>query len=84
MASVKLSLKAPATSHRWSNSYIRGYHKYKSAWPSTVVKKMLRLITELTNPQDPLAMTVTKYGCVVGHILRKISPDSLHFPRKEP
>ena len=31
---------------------------------------MLRLTTELTNPQDPLAVAVIKDGCVVRHVPR--------------
>ena len=64
--------KAPAPSHKWP-SYTRGYHKCKSTWLSTVVRETPRLTTELTNPQDPFAVAVIKYGCVVGHIPRIIS-----------
>ena len=33
---------------------------------------MLRLTTELINPQDPFAVVVIKDGCVVGYILRTV------------
>ena len=69
---VKLSAKAPATSHKWP-SYVRGYHQYKSDWLSIVVRETPRLATELNNRQDPFAVAVIKYGCVVGHIPRTIS-----------
>ena len=69
---VKLSVKAPATSPKWP-SYIKGYHKYKSAWSSVVVRETLRLTTVLTNPQDSFVMAVIKYTGVVGHIPRTIS-----------
>ena len=69
---VKLSAKAPATSHKWP-SYVRGYHQYKSHWLSTVVREMPRLIMELNNCQDPFAVAVIKFGCVVGYIPKTIS-----------
>ena len=69
---VKLSMKAHAKCHKWP-SYIRGYHKYRSAWSPTVVREIPRLTTELTNPQLPFAVAVIKYGCIVGHFPRTIS-----------
>ena len=75
---VKLSAKAPAAIPKWP-IYARGHHKYKSAWLSTVVRKTRRLTTELTNPQDPFAVTLIKYGCVVGHIPKTISQTVTFF-----
>ena len=57
---VKLSTKAPATSHKCP-SYVRGYHQYKSDWLLTVVRETSRLTTVLNNHQDPFAVAVIKY-----------------------
>ena len=69
---VRLSTKAPATSNKWP-SYVRGYHLYKSDWLSTVARETPRLTTDLNNRQDPFAVAVIKYGCVMEHIPRTIS-----------
>ena len=42
--------------YKWP-SYVIGYCEYKSVWSATV-GETLRLTTELTNPQDPFAVTV--------------------------
>ena len=52
---------------------VRGYHGYKSAWLPAVARETLRLTTELTNPEDPFAVAVLKYSCVVGHTPRIVS-----------
>ena len=62
--------------------YVRGYHKYKSAWSPTVAREMLRLTTELTNPQDPFTVVVIKYSCVVGHVPGTVSQTVSFLLRK--
>ena len=69
---VKMLATCSSHCYKWP-SYIRGYCKYKSAWLPTVVRETPRLTTERTNPQDPFAMAVIKYGCVVGNISRTVS-----------
>ena len=83
---VELLVKAPATSHKWP-SYIRGYHKYESAWLPTIARETLWLTTELTNLQDPFAVAMMKYSCdkirqCSGKHSRDNQSDSLLFPRK--
>ena len=58
---VKLSAKAPATSHKWPSN-LRGYQQYKSDWLLTVVRETPRLTTELNTHQDPFAVVAIKYG----------------------
>ena len=66
--------------YKWP-SYVIGYRKYKSVWSATV-GETLRLTTELINPQDPFAVAVIKYGCVVGQVSRKVGPNRLLFSRE--
>ena len=54
----------------------------KSVWSATV-GETLRLTTELTNPQDPFAVAVIKYGCVVGNVSRKVSQTVFFFLGKD-
>ena len=69
---VKLLATCSSDCYKWP-SYVRGYHKYKSAWSPTVAREMLRLTTEITNLPNPFAVAVIKYGCVVGNISRTVS-----------
>ena len=63
-------------------SYVRGYHEYRSIWSPTV-GEMLRLTTELTNPQGPFAVAVIKDSCVVGHVPRTVSQTVSFFLGKD-
>ena len=63
-------------------SYVRGYHEYKSIWLPTV-GEMLRLTTELINPQDPLAVAAIKDGCVVGQVQSTVSRTISFFLGKD-
>lgn len=60
---------------------IRGYHVYQSIW-TPVIGEELCCARELSNPQDPFAVKITKGGSTVGHIPRKISSVCAVFLQK--
>ena len=50
-----------------ANSYIAGYHVYKTAWTPVIGEELVGEMEPL-NPEDPYAICVMKNGSIVGHL----------------
>ena len=51
---------------------IPGFHVYQNVW-SPIIGEWLPCVRELSNAQDPFAVSVMKSSTMVGHIQRKAS-----------